>query len=233
VINYKPLNDVLEWIRYPIPNRKDLVSHLSDALVFSKFDMKLGFWQIQIDDCDRYKTASTTPFGHYEWNVMPFGLKNAPSEFQNIMNDIFNPFIHFTIVYIDDVLIFSKSIEEHWKYLNAFLYTIKHNGLVVSAKKIKLFQTKIRFLGFDISEGKIRLIDGAIQFADKFPDVITEKTQLQRFPGYLNYIANFYKDLQKYCKPLFDRLQNNPPPWTDVHTSMLNILRFMSRHFPV
>jgi hypothetical protein len=115
--------------------------------------MKSRFWQIQINDHDRYKTAFTTPFGHYEWNVMPFGLKNAPSEFQNIMNDIFNPFIHFTIVYIDDVLIFSKSIEEHWKHLNAFLDTIKHS-LVISAKKkkkkIKLFQTKIKFLGFDI-----------------------------------------------------------------------------------
>jgi hypothetical protein len=114
----------------------------------------------------------------YEWNVMPFGLKSAPSEFQNIMNDIFNPFSRFTIVYIDDVLIFSKRIEEHWKHLNAFLETIKHNGLVVSASKIKLLQTKIRFLGFDIFEGKIRPIDRAIQFADKFPDVITEKTHV-------------------------------------------------------
>jgi hypothetical protein len=107
---------------------------------------------------------------------MPFGLKNAPSEFQNIMNDIFNLFSHFTIVYIDDVLIFSKSIEEHWKHLNTFLDTIKHSGLVVSSKKIKFFQTKIRFLGFDISEGKIRPIDRAIQFANKFSNIITEKT---------------------------------------------------------
>jgi hypothetical protein len=81
VINYKPLNDVLEWIRYPIPNRKDLLSRLSEALVFSKFNMKLGFWQVQIADKDRYKNTFTTPFGHYEWNVMPFGLKNALSEF--------------------------------------------------------------------------------------------------------------------------------------------------------
>ena len=70
-----------------------------------------GFWQIQIDPKDRYKTAFTVPFGQYEWNVMPFGLKNAPSEFQRIMNNIFNAHSKFCIVYIDDVLIFSHSIE--------------------------------------------------------------------------------------------------------------------------
>ena len=107
---------------------------------------------------------------------MPFGLKNAPSEFQNIMNDIFNSFSHFTIVYIDDDLIYSCSINEHWKHLYSFLDTIKRNGLVVSAKKIKLFQTKVCFLGYDISEGQICPIDRAIQFADKFSDVITDKT---------------------------------------------------------
>ena len=106
VINYKPLNKVLQWIRYPIPNKKDLIQRIYNATIFSKFDMKSGFWQIQIKPEDRYKTAFTVPFGHYEWNVMPFGLKNAPSEFQNIMNDIFNDYTKFSIVYIDDVLIF-------------------------------------------------------------------------------------------------------------------------------
>jgi hypothetical protein len=108
--------------------------------VFSKFDMKSGFWQIQIDEADKYKTAFTVPFGHYEWNVMPFGLKNAPSEFQNIMNEIFTPFTKFSIVYIDDVLIFSESVEQHWKHLNIFMQIIQHNGLVLSPTKINLFQ---------------------------------------------------------------------------------------------
>jgi hypothetical protein len=121
--------------------------------------------------------------------------KNPPSEFLNIMNDILNPFSHFTSVYIDDVLDFSKTTDEHWKHLNSFLDTIKHSRLVVSAKKIKLFQTKIRFLGFDISEGQIRPIDRAIQFFDKFLDMIIDKTQLQRFLGSLNYIVDFYKNL--------------------------------------
>ena len=102
---------------------------------------------------------------------MPFGLKNSPSEY-------FNSFSHFTIVYIDDVLVYSSSIDDHWKYLYSFSDTIKRNGLVVSAKKIKLFQTKVRFLGYDIAEGQIPPIDKAIQFAEKFHDVITDKTQL-------------------------------------------------------
>ena len=83
--------------------------------------MKLGFWQIQIAEKDRYKTTFVVPFGHYEWNVIPFGLKNAPSEFQNMMNESFNPFSYFIIVYIDNVLVCSTFVEEHWKHLNRFI----------------------------------------------------------------------------------------------------------------
>ena len=79
VINYKPLNKALKWIRYPIPNKKDLLNRINKANFFSKFDLKSGFWQIQIDPKDKYKTAFTVPFGQYEWTVLPFGLKNAPS----------------------------------------------------------------------------------------------------------------------------------------------------------
>jgi hypothetical protein len=192
VINYKPLNEALKWIRYPIPNKKDLLSKLYDATIFSKFDMKSGFWQIQIDENGRYKIAFTVPFGHYEWNAMPFGLKNAPSEFQNIMNDIFTPFTNFSIVYIDDVLIFSKSIEQHLKHLHTFVQIIKNNGLVVSPNKISLFQNNIRFLGHNIVQNTITPINTSLQFADKFPDEIKDKNQLQRFLGSLNYISDYY-----------------------------------------
>ena len=112
--------------------------------------MKSGFWQIQIAEKDRYKTAITVPFGHYEWNVIPFGLKNAPSEFQNIINDIFTPYTSFIIVYIDDVLVFSNTLDQHFKHLQTFLHVIEKNGLAVSTSKMVLFQTKIRYLGHDI-----------------------------------------------------------------------------------
>ena len=136
---------------------------------------------------------------------MPFGLKNAPFEFQNIMNEIFNPFSNHAIVYIDDVHIFSESLHQHWKHLWAFLQTVKLNGLVISAPKIKLFQTHVRFLGFNIHHGVIKPIDRAIHFADKFPDELLDKTQLQRFLGSLNYILDFYQNLRQQCKPLFDK----------------------------
>lgn len=84
---------------------------------------------------------------------MPFGLKNAPLEFQNIMNDIFNPYTTFTIVYIDDVLVYSNSWEQNLKHINIFLKVVKNEGLIVSAKKMKLFQTKIRFLGHNMHKG--------------------------------------------------------------------------------
>ena len=232
VINYKPLNKVLEWVRYPIPNKRDLIKKLSKTVIFSKFDMKSGFWQIQIKEFDRYKTAFTTPFGHYEWNVMPFDLKNAPSEFQNIMNGIFNLFSSHSIVQIDDVLIFSKSIDQHWKHLRAFLHTVNLNGLVVSASKIKIFQTHIQFLGFDIHHALIKPIVRAIQFVDKFPDQILDKTQLQRFLRSLNYIFDFHQNLRQQCKPFFNRLQTNPPPWTPTHTLVIQEIKKYVKTLP-
>ncbi|KAA0058439.1 Enzymatic polyprotein [Cucumis melo var. makuwa] len=158
VINYKTLNKVLKWIRYPISNRQDLLKRITLAKVFSKFDMKSGFWQIQIHPADRYKTAFNVPFGQFQWNVMSFGLKNAPSEFQKIMNDIFNQYQEFTIVYIDDVLVFSNTVDQHFKHLKVVLNAIKSNGLVVSKPKIKLFQTRVRFLGYEINQGIIKPI---------------------------------------------------------------------------
>jgi hypothetical protein len=109
VINYKPLNKVLEWTK----NKRDLINRLSGSIIFSKFNMKSGFWQIQIHEKDKYKTAFVAPFEQYEGNVMPFGLKNPTSEFQNIMNDIVSALSKYYIVYINDVVIFSKFIKEH------------------------------------------------------------------------------------------------------------------------
>ena len=113
------------------------------------------------------------------------------------MNDIFNQFFDFIIVYIDDVLVYSDSIEQHWKHLNKFVETVKLNGLSLSATKINLFQTKVRFLGHHIHQGTFTPIQRLIEFADKFPDEIKDKKPLQHFLRSLNYVSNFIQDLRK------------------------------------
>ncbi len=128
------------------------------------------------------------------------------------MNDIFNPNSKLCIVYIDGVLIFSDSIEQHYKHLKTFFYITKKNGLVISKTKISLFQTWIRFLGHYITQGTITPIERALAFADKFPDKILDKTQLQRVLRSLNYVLEFCPNINRLAKPLHDRLKKNPVP---------------------
>ena len=116
------------------------------------------------------------------------------------MNDIFNNYTKFSIVYVDEVLIFSNPIKEHFQHKKNFQKIIKENGLVISASKIKLFHTQIRFLGFEIYKGNIKPIQRAIAFANKFPNEIKDKNQLQRFLRSLNYVFDFYPNLRTYIK---------------------------------
>ena len=134
------------------------------------------------------------------------------------MNDIFNQYTEFIICYIDDVLIFSSSIKQHFKHLKIFKQVIIHSGLVISASKMKLFQTTVRFLGHNIHNGTIIPINRSIDFASKFPDKIKDKTQLQRFLGSLNYIRDFYPKLAQDTALLYARLKKNPIPWSHQHT---------------
>jgi len=163
---------------------------------------------------------------------MPFGLKNAPSEFQNIMNDIFTPFRAFIIVYIDDVLILSKTIDQHFKHLYTFISVMEKNGLAVSTSKMVLYQTKIRFLGHDIFQGTIKPIQRSLAFADKFPDEIKYRKQLQRFLGCLNYVSDFFPNLRQTCAPLYKRLQKKPLPWTDEHTKIVQHVKRRVKSLP-
>jgi len=131
--------------------QKRFVKKLHFAFIILKFDVKSGFWQIQIHSKDRYKTTFIVLFGQHEWNVMKFWLKNAHFKFQRIMNDIFNSYSKLWIIHIDNVLIFSNSIEQHLQTFTNTLYVAKKNRLVVLKINISLFQTRIHFFGHYIS----------------------------------------------------------------------------------
>jgi len=155
------------------------------------------------------------------WSCAAFYVNNAPSEFQNIMNDIFTPYTGFIIVYIDDVLVFSKTIDQHFKHLQIFISVMERNALAASASKLLLFQTKIRFLGHHIYQGTIKPIQRALIFVEKFLDEIKDRKQLQRFLGCLNYVSDFFPQLRQMCAPLYNRLRKNPKPWSALHTQII------------
>lgn len=121
VVNYKPLNAILDYDAYPLPKPSILLAQISKSKIYSEFDLKSGFWQVGITETDKWKTAFSVPQGHYEWNIMPFGLMNAPSAFQRIMDETFTDMDAFCKKYIDDILIHSNSIQEHLKHLKIFM----------------------------------------------------------------------------------------------------------------
>lgn len=233
VINYKPLNDALEYDSYPLPKPSDILAKVKSAKVFSKFDLKSGFWQMCINPEDTYKTGFTVPRGHYEWLVMPFGLKNAPSAFPRIMDKTFKDLDAFVQTYIDDLLVFSDNIEDHFKHLRIVRQRILDEGLVLSEKKAEFFKTKISFLGFELFGGSFTPMGHSLEFVDKFPDVMLDKTQLQRFLGCLNYVSNFYEDCAADRDLLNKRTRKNPPPWTDAHTSAVRKIKQKVKELPI
>jgi hypothetical protein len=118
VMDYRSLNEVMIKNKYPLPRINDLFDQLEGASVFSKIDLRSGYFQLKIREYDIPKTAFVTSYGSYEYTVMPFGLTNAPSYFMNMMNKVFMEFLDkFVVVFIDDILIYSKSNEEHEKHL--------------------------------------------------------------------------------------------------------------------
>jgi len=232
-VNYKPLNDMLEYDSYPIPKPTVILANLKDSYIFSKFDLKSEFWQIGIKDSEKYKTGFTVPGGHYEWNVMAFGLMNAPSVFQRIVEKRFKRMQKFLEVYIDDILIHSKTIADHEIHLQKFHERVYKTCCVLSQKKMELFKTTVNYLGYTISEGKITIMQHSLDFVANFPDEILEKQQLQIFLGSLNYLSESYKECAKDRKFLNLRLKDNPIPSNNQMTEAVKTIKGKLKTLPL
>jgi hypothetical protein len=144
-----------------------------------------------LDTSSQILTAFTCPEGHFQWKVMPFGLKQAPSIFQRHMDETFKGFEKFCRIYVDDIIVFSDNDKDHTKHVTQVLDRSKDIGMILSLPKAQLFKESINFLGLIIDKGQIKLQGHIGDHLTVFDSKITDKKQLQRFLGILNYISYF------------------------------------------
>ena len=143
-INYRLLNSVTVKNKYPLSRIDDLFDQLRGACVFSKIDLRSGYHQLRIKEHDVVKTTFYSRYGHYEFLVIPFRLTNAPTAFMDLMNRVFRPFLdQFVIVFIDDVLVYSRSKEEHEQHLRVILQTLREHRLFAKFSKCKFWLERV------------------------------------------------------------------------------------------
>jgi hypothetical protein len=206
-IDYCPLNAVTIKNKYPLPHIDVLFDQLFGAKVFSKIDLRSDYHQIKIRASDIPKTTFSTRYGLYEYLVMSFGLINAPAYFMYLMNSVFMPELDkFVVVFIDDILVYSRNEEEHAGHLHVVLQRLREHRLYAKLSKCHFWLKKIKFLGHIISQ------DGIAVDPDKVQEVMNWKPpttvrQIRSFLGLARYYQRFIPDFSRIAKPMIELLK--------------------------
>jgi hypothetical protein len=206
-VDYRPLNAVTIKNKYPLPRIDVLFDQLAGAKVFSKIDLRSGYHQIKIRPCDIPKTAFSTRYGLYEFLVMSFGLTNAPAYFMYLMNSVFMMELDkFVVVFIDDILIYSKSEKDHAKHLRVVLQRLRDHKRYAKFSKCEFWLKSVKFLGHTISH------DGISVDPSKVQEVMDWKPpksvhQIRSFLGLEGYYRRFIPDFSRIAKPMTELLK--------------------------
>ena len=200
-IDYRQINKVTVKNKYPLPRIEDLFDQLKGAGVFSKIDLRSGYYQLRVKDIDVPKTAFRTRYGHYEFLVMPFGLTNAPAAFMDLMNRVFRPYLdQFVMVFIDDILVYSRDEQEHEQHLKIVLQTLREKKLYAKLSKWDFWLKEISFLGHIVSAEGIRVdpvkIEAVVNW--KPPRSVTK---VRSFLGLAGYYRRFVKGFSVIASP--------------------------------
>ena len=216
-VDYRRLNGVSEADAYPMPRVDYLIDRLGKSCFISTMDLTRGYWQVPMAKKARHKTAFTTPFGLYQFNVMPFGLQGAPATFQRLMDKVLHGLEDFSAAYLDDVIIFSESWEHHLQYLRQVLQSFRDAGLTVKAKKCQLGMAQCTYLGHVVGSGAVCSDPAKIEAVKSFPVPRTKK-QVRVFLGLTGYYRRFIPNYSSVAVPLSDLTKKNAPSqviWTE------------------
>ena len=214
--DFRQLNIQSKPDRYSCPNIGDLSAKLAGCHVFSKLDLRKGYHQVPVREADIHKTAVVTPFGLFEFLRMPFGLRNAGQTFQRMMDEILAG-LDYCFVYYDDILVGSRSVEEHRIHLREILSRLQKHGLVLNAEKCDWFQPRVNYLGHDVSSSGIKPLADRVEAIRKFPQPETVQ-QLQTYLGMVNFYRRFLRGAAQVLKPLTDILKGGAKgklEWSD------------------
>ena len=196
---------------HPLPRIKDIIERLQGAKYFTKLDIKWGYWHVRMHPDDVEKTAFITQDGHYEWQVMPFGLKNAPSCFQRKIQQILGPLLFQNVInYLDDLIIYSPTKEQNFKDTVQVISLLMKAGIKLKLSKCKFFETRIEILGLEVENNTVfpgKRKTAAIQ---SFPEPKNLK-EVQRFLGLCNWFRDFIPDFTKIAVPLSSLTKKNTP----------------------
>ncbi|KAJ0668169.1 putative nucleotidyltransferase, Ribonuclease H [Helianthus annuus] len=201
-IDYRELNKLTIKNRYPLPRIDDLFDQLQGSSFYSKIDLRSGYHQLRIQEESIPKTAFRTRYGHYEFLVMLFGLANAPAVFMDLMNRVCKPYLDkFVIVFIDDILIYSKMKNEHEQHLRAILELLKKEKLYAKFSKCEFWLREVQFLGHVVNGDGIHVDPTKIE-AIKNWETPKTPTEIRQFLGLAGYYRRFIEDFSKIAQPL-------------------------------
>jgi len=208
-IDYRGLNKITIKNRYPLPLMNELRDRLGKARFFTKLDLKNGFYLLRIAKGDEWKTAFRCRYGLYEYTVMPFGLCNAPSTFQSMINDVFHDLLdEGVVVYLDDILIYSEDEDSHINLVRRVMERIRVAKLCCSIKKSVIHAREVEFLGYHISPEGISMSIAKVESVRNWP-VPRNVKDIQAFLGFANFYRRFIEGFSKVCKPLTDLTQKD------------------------